>query len=548
MKITKVFTLIAVAALSIACSHETKETFVSDFSTYPLCTDARDSSVVFVEVKNGDKVSKKFLEAYAFFNDYAVVRTAEGWTYLNKNLKQPIDEYFLDATHFSEGIAYVVKPEQHIQAIDEDGKSLFLLQCADAVYALSEERSVYKGKNNLYGLLDNTGEIVLSAKYDGAEKFVKDGTLIVMSKDSHGNPKWGIIDANGEILIPVNYAKITRYDNGFTIFKGNKKAAWYDLRSNVVSEFMYYDVIKDGRMLCHKTKKGRYGWLNLKGKDVIDPEFDEVTLFDGRDYAFAKDNRRGREWGIINKKGEWVVKPRYGTITVTESYPIISNDRGEYGVIVYEGNILIKANKSKISHIYEDYYLVTNYEDEIGIMKADGNEEWIARPTYEHFKGIRYRPSTMVNTDFVDIHAISKTVNKDISGLQKMSLNSLLSTYGLSKENLPRKTSNLTLKEYKTKDYTITLAAERVSAWTTTYDWWEGDITSFNGKSTIKRYLVTVTLKKRYIVHKAEIMRQIQRDLGMEGVMSLKKDGKTFKITDIDTKYQKGFKVSIVVD
>ena len=378
--------------------------------------------------------------------------------------------------------------------------------------------------------------------------FVKDGTLIVMSKDPHGNPKWGIIDANGEILIPVNYAKITRYDNGFTIFKGNKKAAWYDLRSNVVSEFMYYDVIKDGRMLCHKTKKGRYGWLNLKGKDVIDPEFDEVTLFDGRDYAFAKDNRRGREWGIINKKGEWVVKPRYGTVTVTESYPIISNDRGEYGVIDYEGNILIKANKSKISHIHEDYYLVTNYEDEIGIMKADGNEEWIARPTYEHFKGIRYRPSIMVNTDFVDIHAISKTVNKDIQGLQKMSLNSLLSTYGLSKENLPRKTSNLTLKEYKTKDYTITFAAERVSAWTTTYDWWEGDITSFNGKSTIKRYLVTVTLKKRYIVHKAEIMRQIQRDLGMEGVMSLKKDGKTFKITDIDTKYQKGFKVSIVVD
>ena len=548
MKITKVFTLFAVAALSIACSRETKETFVSDFSTYPLCTDARDSSVVFVEVKNGDKVSKKYLEAYAFFNDYAVVRTSEGWTFVDKNFKQPINDYYLDATHFSEGIAYVVKPEQHIQAIDEDGKTLHLLQNADAVYAISEGRSVYKGKNNLYGILDKNGEIVLSAKYDGAEKFVKDGTLIVMSKDERGNSKWGILDANGETLIPVNYAKIVRYDNGFTIYKSNKKAAWYDLRSNVVSEFMYYDVIKDGKTLCHRTKKGKYGWLNLKGKDIIEPRFDDVTLFDGRDYAFAKDSRRGREWGIIDKKGEWVIKPRYGTVTVTDSYPIISNDRGEYGVIDYDGNVLIKANKSKISHIYDDYYLITNYENEIGIMKADGKEEWIARPSYEHFKGVRYRPSTMVSTDYVDIHSISKTISKDIQGLQKTSINGLLSAYNISKESLPRKTANVTLKEHKTRDYTITLAAERVTAWTTTYDWWEGDITSFNGKSTIKRYVVTVSLKQKYAAHKADIMRQLQKDLGLDETLSAKRDGKTFKLTDFTTKYQSGLKVSIVLD
>jgi hypothetical protein len=123
-----------------------------------------------------------------------------------------------------------------------------------------------------------------------------------------------------------------------------------------------------------------------------------------------------------------------------------------------------------------------------------------------------------------------------------------MSAYGLSKESLPRKAANVTLRELKTKDYTITLAAERVAAWTTTYDWWEGDITSFNGKSTVKRYVITVNLKKRYAEHKADIIRQIQKDLGMEDALSIKKDGKTFKITNFTTKYQNGFKVSIVLD
>lgn len=548
MKPTKLGLLAAVAICSAACStNSVQEQFIPDFSQYPLCSDARDSSVIFVNIKNGEKESKTYLGAYPFYNDLAIVRTADGWFYINRHFKAPINEYFLDATHFSEGIAYTVKPEGHITAINEDGEILYLLQNAESVYTLSEGRAVYKGKNGLYGLLDSNGDVVKEAKFDGAEKAMKDGTLAVMQKEG-AKSYWGIVDRDGETLIPAKYTKITRRNGGFTIYREDGKAAWYDLASNKVSDFEYKDIVKDGKLYCFKTRKGKHGWMTKKHKEVIEPVFDQVTLFDGKDVAFAQDSKKGREWGIIDTKGEWVIKPRYASVTTTDYLPIIRNEKGEYGVIDYEGKVLIKTNKMKIEHIADEYYLVTNSEDEIGIMKADGEEEWIARPAYERFKGIIYRPSTMVNTDFVDIPAICNTVRKDAEKLQKTTVNGLMTTYNLAKGDLPRRSANIKLSEYQHRNYTIKTEAEKVSAWSVTYDWWDGEKVFFNSKATVKRYAITITLKNRYANYKEQIVSRIKQDLGLDSASSAKINGKTYRLVDTGSKQRNTIKVSITVE
>ena len=547
MKLTKFCAAAAIVISAAACSSETTEQFISDFDQYPLCSDARDSSVVFVDIKNGEKVSKTYMGAYPFYNGLALVRTADGWFYINKHFKAPINEYFLDATHFSEGIAYTVKPEGHITAINEDGEILYLLQNAESVYTLSEGRAVYKGKNNLYGLLNNTGDIVKEAKFDGAEKAMKEGTLMVMQKNG-AKSLWGIVDCDGETLVPAKYTKIVRKKGGFTIYREDGKAAWYDLQSNKVSDFEYQDIVKDGKLFCFKTRKGKHGWMTKKHKEVIEPIFDQVTLFDGKDVAFAQDNKKGREWGIINTKGEWVIKPRYASVTTTDYLPIIRNEKGEYGVIDYDGKVLIKTNKMKIEHIVDEYYLVTNSEDEIGIMKADGEEEWIARPAYEKFKGIKYRPSIMVKSDYVDIPTICSTIRKDAEKLQKTTVNDLMTAYNLSRNNLPKRSSSITLSEHSNRNYTIKTEAEKVNAWIVKYDWWDGETVTFNGKASVKRYAVNVTLNSRYAKYKDQIIERIKKDFGMNESGAAKIDGKSYKLTDTSTKNRDGFKIAITID
>ena len=64
MKLVKVCALALTAFAALACSTANKETFVSDFSQYPLCIDTDSPSVVFVDIKNGKEVSKRYYEAF----------------------------------------------------------------------------------------------------------------------------------------------------------------------------------------------------------------------------------------------------------------------------------------------------------------------------------------------------------------------------------------------------------------------------------------------------------------------------------------------------
>lgn len=544
MKLTRICACAVIALTSIACSNASKEIFVSDFSKYPLCKES--NSIVFIDIKSGEVVSKKYYEAFPFYNGLAIVKTSKGWTYVDKNFEEPITDHYLDATHFSEGVAFTVKKGGKISAINESGETLYTLSHIEGVYALSENRAVFKGENNKYGILDNNGEIVCTPKFDDCERFLKDGTLMVMQKGS--KPKWGIVDCNGEILIPIKYNKIVRYDKGFTIYNDSRKAAWYDLESNTVSDFDFYDIVRDGKLLCYKNKKGKYGWMTMKGINVIEPTFDEVTLFGNDNETFVKMKRRAREWGVINRKAEWVLGPRYYTVTKTDKYPIIGNAHKEYGVVDYDGTVLIKTNKSDIKHIEGAYYLVTDYKGETGIMRADGKEEWIGRPVYIPSSRVVYRPSVMVNNNYLDIDAICEFICKETEKLKKTTIGELLDAYNIKKEDLPKKNSNIKLAEHTDKNYTIRVETDKASAWSVRRDFWDGNVVSFNSKGIAKKYLVKVTLKGRYSKNKDEIIERVKQALQMndEGVA---KEGKnTYKLTDSSNKSETSLKINITIE
>ena len=293
---------------------------------------------------------------------------------------------------------------------------------------------------------------------------------------------------------------------------------------------------------------GKYGWINHKGQIVIEPEFDEVTLFGDRDGAFVKMKKRGKEWGTINKKGEWTGRPRYAAVELTDQYPIIKNSHGEYGVVDYDGSVLIKTNKKAIKHIEGEYYLVTSYDNKIGIMQADGKEEWVAKPMYEKFKGIVYRPSIMVNDDFFDISSMLGILHKQTDSLKKTTVGEILEAYGIDKASLPKKTTNLVLFECEDGNYSIKVEADKVSAWTIKRDFWEGSKMVFNGKANIKKYLVTVTLKNKYAKDKERIIETITKEWGMNDKGSVTTNKKTYKLTDISKKSQARFKIAISCD
>ena len=538
MKHLKVCALAIAIASIISCSKTKDNNFVFNANPYPLHSNSSDSSVVFYNIKNGKAVSGTYLAAYPFYNDLAIVKTASGWSYINKDFNHPINDHFLEATHFSEGIAFTVKAGGQITAIDKNGNTRYTLPDVEAVYAMSEERAVFQDQNGKFGLLDKKGEIICLAKYDDCEYFMKDGTMMVMLKGSNGRPQWGIVDRNGDELIPIKYPKIIRQDTGFTIYRNDKRAAWYDLESNTVTGFDFRDIFRDGNLMCYKNQKGKYGWMNHKGEVIIEPAFDNVTPFGNKDRALAKMRKRGENWGIINKKGEWVLLPKFAIVIPTDSHPIVGRSHNELGVIDLNGKILIRCNKSAIKHLTGNYYLVTTFSNKTGIMKADGKETWKKEPTLQSFSGIVYHPSTMVHNNHMDLPKICEFIRTETSKLKKTTVNGLIEAYDLNKKSLPKRTSNIILSELSGSNYSIKLEAEKVPVWIIKRDWWNGDKSIFNGNGSVKKYCITATLRNRYAANKEMIIKHIEQEIGI----------KSYKLTDISNKSQTGFKISITIE
>ena len=200
--------LAATCMLTAACGwfSSEKHTFEPDYTYFPMCLDESDSTIVFVNIENGNKESKYYKGAYPFYNDYALVYEGDGWTFIDKDFEYLIHKHFLDATHFSDGISLTVRSNEYIKAIDTKGNLVFEAPFAKEMIAFNEGYAVFKDVNDKYGVVDTKGNIVIQPKYTNMGHFVMNDRLTVKQYDEKDEEsRWGVINMKGEIIIPCKF-------------------------------------------------------------------------------------------------------------------------------------------------------------------------------------------------------------------------------------------------------------------------------------------------------------------------------------------------------
>ena len=172
---------------------------------------------------------------------------------------------------------------------------------------------------------------------------------------------------------------------------------------------------------------GQWGYIDLEGKYVINPQFDMANpFFDG----LARVVSNGKV-GYISTKGEYVVQPQYqdGTdfsegyaFVVTEnSYPICINTKGEQvftlknaskasifkdglapfktnsdegGYINKKGEVVIAPSFSKIGWFYEGLAQVVDKNGQVGYIDKEGD---LVIPYQFELTSVFYEGLAMVN-------------------------------------------------------------------------------------------------------------------------------------------------------
>ncbi|GAA0719572.1 hypothetical protein GCM10008905_07800 [Clostridium malenominatum] len=212
-------------------------------------------------------------------NELAIVSKNNYWGIINKQGREVVPFKYDSISEFSEGRAVVIDKEG-FKVIDERG-TVITNKAYNYIGSYSDGRAVFananEGGNYIYGYLDLEGKEVIGAKYEEARDF-KEGKAIVKIKEG----QYALVDRNGNVINTYNHA-----------FVGN---------------------LGDGLLPFQNEIAGKYGYIDISGKVVLEPRFSLALPF-YRDRAIVNVSEDYiNKYGLIDKRGDYIIKPEYNDI------------------------------------------------------------------------------------------------------------------------------------------------------------------------------------------------------------------------------------------
>ncbi len=183
--------------------------------------------------------------------------------------------------------------------------------------------------------------------------------------------KYGVLNSDGAWLVPPIYDAIDDFHRGYAtakrIIDGEEKSFLLDHDGNVVDENPSYDISRMCNDRCPfnelrepvKTEfygyyseyddlvAGRWGFINGRRETVIEPQYVYAIGFDccqENRCIVAKYIDGKLRWGVIDRDGEVIVPFDYYELYTEEQDVIFyaEEDGGDYGVMDFDGNVILK--------------------------------------------------------------------------------------------------------------------------------------------------------------------------------------------------------------
>ena len=342
-----------------------------------------------------------FIDGYAIvavksydFDDFDCCKTNKIYGVINNSFKEVIPcvfshiEYEKETGLFKTDVGnkttdgrYVVEVNGEILLVNEKYKYChsFHNDCAIAVQEMEEEtryglidtnsqdifppiyqwlelldNGLYKfKKDNLYGLLDSQGNILVPNKYhkigDFKEKLAV--TYIEHGVNALGNNIYlfGFIDESGNEVLSSDYEYMGKRNEGKVVLMRNNVWGMFDtttLQMQIILNISYLGCCNNG--FCRFNTGGN---------------FDKSTL-----------NINGGLWGYMNQNGNIVIAPQYDAARGFSDGMAAVKLNGKWGFINSEGIIVVPCEYDEVESSFEDGKGKLVKDDEIYIFDKSGSQ------------------------------------------------------------------------------------------------------------------------------------------------------------------------------
>ena len=278
-----------------------------------------------------------------------------------------------------------------------------------------EEISEYKyftlEQNQKYGVIDKNGNIVIEAEYEAVQIPNPSKAIFVCVKEYNENTKeyeTVVYNEKKEVLLS-NYKNVqaisiytnvnsTPYEKSVLTYKENGKYGLINLEGKQITKPVYDEIssinYKEGTFLVKQNELE--GIINMKGKVIIKCEYESVTSDNyysengnkkQAGFIVSKKTEDGYRYGYANYRGTIILNPIY---TQLERVTEIANEKGVYFIAFENGQAgLLKNNKEILNYEYEDIQynvlgsiFVTKRNGKYGAVNQEGTT--VLYPEYDN--------------------------------------------------------------------------------------------------------------------------------------------------------------------
>jgi hypothetical protein len=373
-------------------------------------------------------------------NDFAIVNT-------NGDTLTAGYEFFV---HTDKNLIYTKKNNQY-GFIDENGKLINNSIWFDNAWLPTSDGNIgWIRKNNLWGLMNTTGTVLIAPQFDEKTDFVQ--KLAKVRKEN----SWGVVSQDGAILLATVYDTVQILQNSAIKLQKNIFFGLADSKGNITIP-LEYEVIEDFDLenilagknnlwgLVSKTgkttialrfqelkKSGKTGilfakianaWrlINLEGKEIANTPFSLVQPFGENNLAAVKANELTESWGVINTEGKLILNTDYQAVEFLKSKSIKIKKGNLWGLADLQGNILLEPIFDNITLLNENTLQVIQ-NGKVGLYNSV--EKLTLVPAYDEI--LRFAPHLarlrkddkwgLVNKEFQIITGLHFDEISDFSG------------------------------------------------------------------------------------------------------------------------------------
>lgn len=296
-------------------------------------------------------IPAQFDQAFPFSNGSARVIWKGGWYLINIRGKFLTKKSFSNISIFRNGLAIVTIRGNDTQLlhglINEKGDQIappqyqYFTPEPNYHYFIAGIELFSKGENNKvsFGLLDAAGKVIIPLNFSAIRH---SNFQLFIGKDQ--SARWEAFDATGKSLFGGKYDNIKEFDAELACVKVNGKWGIVNAAGKMVVKPAYRDIVKKATHTYDLLPFIQWKVVDQKQQTILTMEYEDVRPVHPVLYSYQIEGKVG----LLDEKGGRITLPLYDEIQPFVKEMAIVREKDMYGVINSKGNVMIPLQYQKI--------------------------------------------------------------------------------------------------------------------------------------------------------------------------------------------------------